>query len=781
MGSPRIDAIESAVTGLGVSLRTPVVNLTYRTATTATGTPSAGLFHSTIIGRSKMTDLSNDLLPRFGIDRIVVQAMQEVQNEFGPNGERVFKPINDQHDAIRFVGSIGQQNDYSGQLVGVTLNSYSEITFYGTGLNILCYGDGTNRAMQVYVDGVLSSTVNNQVSPAINQRSYSPNLVFNLVSGLTLGVHTVRIVSTTATVYTLGYEVLNTNSTLQYTPGSSTVNGKLLTASSLTTSSYSANFESGTLGTKGGCVLVYQKSDGTIAKALTPTRSSAATYLSSISAADRADEEVVRTYYWREFGCGRHTANAGQAFDDFSTVTTATTDRYFTLDDNVTGLNCNDVQARSTNDALNIVSNSTGFAVFTFVGTGLDVVWSGDGTGTQTNANAYEVFIDGVSVGNWTQTATTDLKVVQKICSGLQYGTHVVRIQRNVPNIFTVGIHQLVVYAPKTPTLPSGAVALGQYYLMGDYSPNTTVAHDRIGQGLLRKASLREWVYTGTWSAINVLTAPTGQAVQGTTNGGTASSIFLGSGFDLRFNGATTYSISVLNILTNTTITNFSGYTVSVYGNSFTAASGTGTANASDGCGLNISGLGFGLYKVTLTCTGVAGININSMDVITPVHAPAFNGPGVLQNVLSVGSCAIMDKRSFDAKQIPTIKPWTQAIGISGNPTLSSPAATYIPVPDMSCTIKTSGNPIVVSFAGNMSNSVNSYTSSALIFINGVIQPPGSSKYLQTGGATFESNLQRVFQVPAGTHKIDVYWWNENVGMTVTAVSANRTLTVREL
>ena len=63
--------------------------------------PKVAAPFTTVVKRALMTDLANDLLPRFGVDRVMTQAIQEVQGESGPNGERVFKPINDQHDAVR--------------------------------------------------------------------------------------------------------------------------------------------------------------------------------------------------------------------------------------------------------------------------------------------------------------------------------------------------------------------------------------------------------------------------------------------------------------------------------------------------------------------------------------------------------------------------------------------------------------------------------------------------------------------------------------------------------
>jgi hypothetical protein len=66
---------------------------------------------TTVVNRAKMVDLANDMSVRMGIDRIPVQQMMRVDGEAGPNGEVVWKPVNDKFDQIRFVGNFSSVNN----------------------------------------------------------------------------------------------------------------------------------------------------------------------------------------------------------------------------------------------------------------------------------------------------------------------------------------------------------------------------------------------------------------------------------------------------------------------------------------------------------------------------------------------------------------------------------------------------------------------------------------------------------------------------------------------
>jgi hypothetical protein len=105
-----------------------------------------------------MIDLSQDLNARMGINRIMTQQIARIQNEFGPNGEPVFRSINDRFDQIRCVGQVDTQAITSGSLIRVGASSgdtaaYIEVSFYGTGLNLLATPVGTTQNAVASIDG----------------------------------------------------------------------------------------------------------------------------------------------------------------------------------------------------------------------------------------------------------------------------------------------------------------------------------------------------------------------------------------------------------------------------------------------------------------------------------------------------------------------------------------------------------------------------------------------------------------------------------------------------
>jgi hypothetical protein len=763
------------------------VNLTYRTATTTTGTPASGVFYSSIIGRAPIVDFSNDLRPRMGVERVIVQQIQEVQGESGPNGERVWKPINDQFDAVRLVGNWSNIVSSYGSRAYTpntpTSSDYFEITFYGTGLNLLQSLTANTTSATYSVNGGSATSFWPSVGSAnpLGARNYSANLVIPVLTGLTLGIYTVKIVATSAIELDLnGYEILNEASTIKTASGTSSVNGKLLTLSSLDSQAYNTTFDAqyqngGTSPsdlTRGGHVVVYQKTDGTIGKSVTWTNTAAA-YLSS---ANHANESVIRTYHWREFGCGRNTVNAGQTADDFSSLTTTASNRAFTLDDGTTTLVSNSVSTTTTNE---FILNG-GFHTFTFVGTGLDIAWSSDFAGTNTNANAFEVFIDGVSQGNWdTVSAGNTVVTVKKIVSGLPYGTHTVKILRNTPNIWTMAIKQFIVYGPAKPAIPSGAIELSDYYLMANYVDQGTAGTNFIATGVLGKAPTREFLYGSTAAASTVTAAYRfGFGVQLTTlTTSFAQYTFFGTGATITqdYNAGTGPVCAVL--VDGST----PGGTVTALGGTYSAGNWTNTTT--NGI-LRISGLSLGLHTVKITWTvanGAGYVSINGIDVITPIHAPKNNNLGALQNTLPIGNCAISDNRQFNAQQVPTQKAWGQAVGIASNPTISSPAATFIPIPDMSLTLTTKGNPVHIAFDGSFFQSTTSYTSIYVVYVDGIQVGKDHARYTQATNATSDVSINMIVPLAAGTHKIEVYWWNENVAMTTTASASRRNLMAREL
>lgn len=747
--------------------------------------PKVAAPFTTVLNRASVTDFSADGLPKFGVDRVMTQAIQEVQGESGPNGERVFKAVNDIHDAVRFVGSWFSGNDSVGQYVGDGTNTtdYVEITFYGTALNVLIRNTAT---LSYSVDGGGESSAGNPsaFSGILATRNYSMNTVFPIVSNLSIGLHTVKIRNTNGgsggRIY--GYETLNTSATLQLPESISYIGSRRLAKNSVSTDAYNSGFESGILGTRGGHVLVYQKPDGTIAKAVTPTNASAA-YLTS---ADHTNEEILRTYHWREFGAGRA--------DDFSSLTTSASNRSFTLDDGTTTL----VSSLGSATAANEYLLNGGFHIFTFVGTGLDITWSSDFAGTNSNANAFEIFVNGVSQGNWeTVSAGNGVSTIKKICSGLPYGTHTVRILRNTPNIWTMAIKNLIVYGPKKPTLPNGSVELADYFVMADFVANTVNGFDRTATGVLRKSSIREFVYvegtggTANWTIAGTVSAYiSGNQLSTDRVNAYFEYVFFGTGFEQRFfTGsnrsanvqASLQSLSTGGSLVNLSDANFPGITRSAYpaGIDFGAGGIIDQQDSSGvgGCGVRVSGLPLGHYRVRFTNNTASSFIVHdALDIITPIHAPKSLGPIRLQNVSKIGSCAVRDLRNFSLSQVPANTSSAQAVGITSSPTTTS--TSYVPLPDMSLTVKTEGKPIIASYSSRVRADASARSIQHAIFVNGL--QFGNSKALDTWTAGADHELSDFYIIPvsAGVHKIDVYWL-VSAG-TATATQTGRNLSVKE-
>jgi len=78
------------------------------------GVPGAGQFRSDITNWSKCVDMSQDLKARIGINHVMTHQITSLPGEFGPNGEQVSKPVNDDMDQFRFVGGWSNLIDSSG-------------------------------------------------------------------------------------------------------------------------------------------------------------------------------------------------------------------------------------------------------------------------------------------------------------------------------------------------------------------------------------------------------------------------------------------------------------------------------------------------------------------------------------------------------------------------------------------------------------------------------------------------------------------------------------------
>jgi hypothetical protein len=721
----------------------------------------------------KLPDPSKTIRPSMGIERIAVQSVMQLQDEKGPNGESVFAALNDDSQRIRFVGNwISTVDTQGASTVSAVIGDYIEITFYGTGLNLLRLPDGIARTFSVTIDGVAGPTdpypaTGNAV---INGRNVFANVAQNMTGTLSLGVHTVKLTKLTSNNTQIGgFEILGNTTAISIPQGGMYSSGRKFTNLTTQTTAYNSGFDgSPTLNGRGGRVVTYVDQAGNVGKVLQQVDAAAA----HLTSANHANESVIRIYKWREFGAGRP--------DDFSRLSGGPGTCAFTLDDGTTTLVGSAVITNilGTGDVLDC--STSGFFTFTFIGTGLDIVSGGNGS----VFDNFTVEIDGSSsVGNITGAASPRNI---RIASGLPYGTHTVKITRSVNANSGLSLHTFITYGPKKPLIPSGTTEVADYYLMADYSGSSTGPVNAgvrpiPSTGTLRKYGIRELVYSGSWPSI---LGPGGAAaanengglnIRGSTSGDYFSYTFFGTGVE----------IGVVNVATSPAVT------VQLDGVAYTGAAtvgGTGTwtpgsstlsgIGGTSGTRLKITGLSLGVHTIKVTKADGNGLDVIEINVITPIHSPKSNLYADLQNTLPVGSNSLCSNVSYGPRK-DSPKAWAQAVGITSSPTNSITTAN-VPMPDMSVTVKTNGGPLDLSFSGMVysNQAIGGAYVSVFFYVNGVDVGKGVAGHSIGAGYIFCLSMSAKIQVPAGTHKVDVYWYT-GTG-TATANGTNRILTVSE-
>jgi len=725
--------------------------------------------NTSIVNRAKIPNLANDLRASLGIDRVMPQAVMLLQTEFGSNGEPVYSAVNDDRGLIRFVGAWSEANAANGPThLTQSIGSYVEVTFYGTGLNLLGLPHVATHVAPAYVDGVLvTANIFSSVTYGTStySRNYNPNAVVPVISGLTLGIHTVKIMQNdgVANLYVFGFEILNSNASglVNINPGVGYINGQKYTNTLVDSVAYNT----GMTGTKGGRVVRYLNSDGTFGQAFQATDASAL-YLSN---AVHTNEEVARVYYWREFGCGRNTFNAGQANDDFSSLIASASDRAFTLDDGTTTL-VGYQQSSATGEFLH-QANINGFWTLTFIGTGLDFVRR-DGGAT---IDSHELYIDGVLNTTFSGTGITNVRI-QKVVSGLPYGTHTVKLKRTTNANNAIQVLQFIVYQPKKPSVPFSSIEICNYNVMADLVANSTAGIETISQGVLRKEiSQREAVYVGAgWAtpALYPTSAIGGWQTWTGTVGQYFEYTFFGTGFESRGYSTATCTVQVDGAFP-AAVAYYGGF------NGYTPGTGALTSSAAVvGSGFRVVGLPLGVHKVRVTLAAGTYIYTEALDIITPIHSYNSNLYADLQNTLPVGSNSLMDSRktSMIKEALPAQKAWVQAVGIASGPTTVSTAA--VPMPDMSVTIKTTGGALKIAYSALFKSDGTLY-GFIMPYLNGA--PVPGSAYIGTALASFIGQSGTIIvPVSAGVHQVALYWVS-NSGATLTVNGTNRNLTVQEI
>lgn len=599
--------------------------------------------NTTIVNRAKVKNLNNDLLPRMATETILMQDIYRIENESGPNGEPIWGIVGDINNSIRFIGTPAVGSLTNGTAINLSVGVSCEIVFAGTGLNMLINtGALPSCDARATIDGgVEGSNFLVSTSNVLNNRGYATNEPRPVVSGLNYGLHTVTIRNADATYSPrcFGFEILNEAEFLKVPTGLAYVDKQQILKTSLSSESYNSGFETGVLGTKGGRVLTYLKSNGTIGKALTPAES-APLYT---SAANHDNEEMVREYMIREFGCGRA--------DDFSTLTSASA-RAFTLDDNLTTLLTSNGLMIANNGAEGLTPASDGaFIEFAFFGSGLDLVlWD-----TNTGGNdSYTYSIDGGTAVAWPYTAGSAKTRIQKICSGLHIGTHKFRLNRVSVATWSPTIVAFKTYVPKKPALPVNTLELSEYYINADFVANTA-GLSTVSSGVVRRHSVSGEIYNGTWSiALDGATVyADGWQTWSTATNSYVEFTFVGYGFEYKASAWPTYSATnavTINGLA-ATVANFPTLQSGVTG-SFAFSSGNinFSGGSTRGSSFYLKNLPYGKYTVRITAGTSNPMPCEVIDIITPIYSPRYNSPYQLRGVASIGNCSIQDNRKTNIK-----------------------------------------------------------------------------------------------------------------------------------
>lgn len=558
--------------------------------------------------RAQVLDDSATLRAIAGVERIYITNLFQV-NEFGPAGERVFE-INNKDSRIRFVGAWNSISTGNGTYAEANMaTDFVEVTFYGTGLNLYTNLNGFSRDFRVTVDGGTESAnvyAGNGGSTVLSNRNYPARNIQTITSGLTLGLHTVKIrLGSAIQTQINGFEILNERTDLAVLSGTAFAGTKREVLPALSASAFNA----GVAGVRGARVVKYIL-NGVISQVVQETNASSA----FLGASDHTNEEIIRVFNWREFGANRA--------DDFSTLSTARS-AHFTMEDGATSLAGLTVVAQTVNGQDVVIPNTSNtYLVFTFVGTGLDITSS---TGAST-VDGFQVFVDGVSVGTSLQPSNS-YGGVTKICSGLPYGTHTVRFLRTAVTGNSNTLADLIVYGPKKPAIPAGAIEVADYNVLASYVANTVQGQLNSATGILRKHAAREITYIGSWTYNQDLGSISGGYSVCTGNTDYVENTFWGTGVEFRFIQTTTSPsgsvVTLVNINTGATI-NLGTVTTGVYGTGVTFNATTGVLNQVGattlyGAGLRISGLPLGMYKIRVTKTNGTNMLVEALDVISPI------------------------------------------------------------------------------------------------------------------------------------------------------------------
>lgn len=603
-------------------------------------------------GARKLPDPSKILRPVFGVEPIMFKSLRYIKTEKSNSSGYVYGVNGEQR--VRLVGSWSMDNSNLGpHALSSVIGDYVEVTFYGTGLNLLLFQDGTARDFRVSIDGgAEGSNIYTTVSAnVLNGRNLSINNHVNIANNLTLGTHTVKIRQNTGSVNfrIYGVEIINNSSSIQIPQGEAFVAGRKYTNGALSSISYNSGFDGNpVLNGRGGHVVEYMTPDGNIGKVIQQTNSSTQ-YLAS---ADHTNEESIHITNWRDF--------SAQRSDD---VASGTGNKYFTQEDNVTTMNFQGLAFGSDTGTVG-VNGSGDYMNITFVGTGIDLVQNelpSTFTGTQ------EIVVNGTQIFNG-NLGTIINRGVWKVVSGLPFGTHVLRYRKTAAGS-GLAISDIIVYGPKKPTIPTNAIELQDYFLMADFDGSTITgtsvdSNIQMPVGVISKSLTREVTLVGAnWSGAPAASYPNfGYNVTTlTANSQPYIFEFWGTGFVVHQNthaGLTyDFSVSVDGALNASGLARSNASNLG--GGSYRAASGP---SGNEPVRIQFTGLTLGWHRVSIQRTGGSGnFSIPAFHIITPVYSPGIRNP---QRSMGMGLPSVQDI-SDDDLNLGKAKAWVQFSGSS--------------------------------------------------------------------------------------------------------------------
>ena len=674
--------------------------------------PSIAAPNTTILNRAPISDLANDLSTHFGISRFPFEGVSRVDEESTPEDQSVYKLTNDPHNLVRCAGSISISTTDDGTYLSLLEeDDFLEVVFYGTGLDLMMSLDNiTASDLRVSVDGggeggniipTFTST-----SDWIN-RFYESNVLISVVTGLSVGMHTVRIRKNTSfpsQFRMYGYQSYLDSSNIYVNPGTTFRYNSLTEVETAAQSvlSYDSGFTSGTLGTKGGSVVVYQNSNGSIGRTANPVDATAKVLLFT----DHSNETISSTYHFREFGAGRA--------DDFQSIgTVASQTKGFTISDSETSLFTNDSQVNEyTDTTVETLSLDTAVGArigITFVGSGIDLIRTDEAFGT---LDDFDIILDGVTITSLVGASTVN-NVKYKIASGLPYGTHKLVIQSTASSSLQgFGIQKILVYEPAKGSIPSDSFELSSYNILADYSSLTVPENENdVRTGIVYKNPTREFLFINDTSSWIVTTLTTERLMFNTiTNNGSNSQMFsyrfFGDSLDYRFTAGSS-NANILVQLDGLTLNNVNfpslakSVSTTAVGIDYDLTTGIiDSSNATEAVSqsIGLTGFGLGYHEVVFTRNGGGAIvNIESLGVRSPTHVLSEALPYDRNSSANIGSNSLKDVRVLN-------------VGVDGNSQtkLASTYSTeksnytqntnnqYFGLRDMFAVVRTGGGPVQV-------------------------------------------------------------------------------------